>query len=158
MRTTGTIASEELGLDDWFGDTTTGCNTEGLHCNPPDHDPAIVKRLQDIITAHPKLGLKYNDIQKTGAFWNTATEKAGGLWKPRGTLDADKSVAAWGVHIKMQENVLRVSLAADPTLKTATIRTLEDLTPEQRLTIERLAANAGVGFAKEMFKELAGGA
>jgi hypothetical protein len=64
MRTTGTIASEELGLDDWFGDTTTGCDEDGLHCNPPDHDPAIVKRLEDIIAAHPRLGMKLKDIKK----------------------------------------------------------------------------------------------
>ena len=157
MRTTGTIASEVLGLDDWFGDTTTGCDDAGLHCNAPDHDPAIVQRLEDIIAAHPKLGIKFADVKKTGVFWNTAEEKPGGLWKPRGILDADKSVAAWGVYIKMQENVLRASLAGDPSLKTRAIRNLEDLTPEQRLTIERLAANAGVGFAKEMFKVLAVG-
>jgi hypothetical protein len=58
---------------------------------------------------------------------------------------------------KNARNMLRASLAADPSLKTAAIRNLEDLTPEQRLTIERFAANAGVGFAKEMFKELAAG-
>jgi hypothetical protein len=156
-RTAGKIASEVLGMDDWFGETATDCDAQGRNCKNLTSDPAVPERLKGIIAAHPGLGLKFEDVRKTGPFWNTATEKTGGLWKPRGQLDASKSVAAWGVYMKMEVNILRDALAKDPSLKRGPIRNLEDLTPEQRLTIERLAANAGVGFAKQMFTNLAAG-
>jgi hypothetical protein len=101
--------------------------------------------------------LKFSDVKKTGKFWDTSTEKKGGAKKPRGTLDANKSVPAWAVYMKMQTDMLRDVLAKEPALKNRPIRTLEDLTPEQRLTIERLAANAGVGFAAKAFVQLAKG-
>jgi hypothetical protein len=137
-RTTGKIASEVLGMDDWF-------------------DPALAGRLKGIIDAHPGLDLKFSDVKKTGKFWDTSTEKKGGAKKPRGSLDAKKSVPAWAVYMKMQTDMLRDVLAKEPALKNGPIRTLEDLTPEQRLTIERLAANAGVGFAATAFVQLAKG-
>ena len=67
-------------------------------------------------------------------------------------LEAKKSVPAWAVYMKMQTDMLRDVLAKEPALKNGPIRTLEDLTPEQRITIERLAANAGVGFAAKAFR------
>jgi hypothetical protein len=138
MKTTGTIASEKLGMDDWF-------------------DPAHEKRLKRIVAAHPGLNLKFADVKKTGGMWNTATEKPGGTWKPRGVLPADKSVQAWAVYMKLQLDTLRDAIAKEPALKDAPIRRLEDLKPEQRLTIERLAANGGVGLAKARFMDLAAG-
>jgi hypothetical protein len=138
MRTKGKIASEVLGMDDWF-------------------DASLEKRLKDIIAAHPALGLKFTDVKKTGRMWNTATEKPGGVWKPRGKLDADKAVQAWAVYAKMQVDMLHDALARDPSLKNSGIKNLDDLTPERRLAIERVAANAGVGIAQKDFKILAKG-
>ena len=138
MRTKGKIASEELGMDDWF-------------------DAALEKRLKDIIDAHPALGLKFTDVKKTGRMWNTGTEKSGGGLKPRGRLDADKAVQAWAVYVKMQVDMLREILARDPSLQKSRIKNLDDLTPEQRLAIERVATNAGVGIAHTDFMILARG-
>jgi hypothetical protein len=86
--TSGTVASEALGLDDWFG---------------ADVKPRLIR----IINAHPGLGLRFDDVKATGETWDTSTEKAGGAEKPRGELDADKAVAAFGVYFKMQESVLQ---------------------------------------------------
>jgi hypothetical protein len=137
-KTTGKIHSEVLGMDDWF-------------------DPALEGRLKGIIKAHPGLGLKFTDVKATGEQWNSGTEKTGGNLKPRGELNADKSVPAWGVYTKMQVEMLHDVLAKEPALQRGKIRNLEDLTPESRLTIERLATNSGVGFAKQMFMKLAAG-
>jgi hypothetical protein len=138
-KTSGTVASEELGMDDWFG--------------------ADVKpQLQRIINAHPGLGLKYTDIQATGETWDTSTEKAGGAAKPRGELDATKAVAAFGVYFKMQENMLRAAIRSkEKDVRHLGIRTLDDLTPEQRFTVLRVGLNAGVSVAIKLFLELAKG-
>jgi hypothetical protein len=53
--------------------------------------------------------------------------------------------------------MLSDALAHEPSLKKSKIKSLDDLTPEQRLTIERVATNAGVGFAKNAFLHLARG-
>jgi len=137
--TSGTVPSEILGLDDWFG---------------KGEKPA----LESIIKAHPGLGLKFTDVKATGETWDTSTEKAGGGEKPRGKLDADKAVAAFGVYLKMQEKVLRSAIQRKGTaLRSLPIRTLEDLTPDQRLTVLRVGLNAGVANGLELFMRLAHG-
>ncbi len=138
MTTKGKIASEKLGMDDWF-------------------DASLEKRLKAIIDAHPALGLKFKEVKKTGRMWNTGTEKSGGGLKPRGELNADKAVQAWAVYVKMQLDMLRDVLARNPSLQKSRIKNLDDLTPEQRLAIERVAANAGVGIAQKDFMILAKG-
>jgi len=131
--TGGTVASEALGLDDWFG---------------TDVKPRLIR----IINAHPALGLRFDDVKATGETWSTSSEKAGGVDKPRGQLDADKAVAAFGVYYKMQESVLRDAIGnRAKDLRTSPVRTLDDLTPEQRLTVLRVGLNAGVGTATELF-------
>jgi Domain of unknown function (DUF4157) len=137
--TKGTVASERLGLDDWFG-------------------KAEKPVLQSIITAHPALGLKYTDVKATGETWDTSTEKAGGASKPRGELAADKAVAAFGVYMKMQERSLRSAIRSKSRdVQNLPIRTLEDLTPDQRLTVLRVGLNAGVGVGLKLFLRLARG-
>lgn len=139
-KTSGNVASEELGMDDWFGTD-------------------VKPQLQRIINAHPRLGLKFTDIQTTGETWDTSTEKAGGAAKPRGELDATKAVAAFGVYFTMQENVLRAAIRSkDRHVRGLSIRTLDDLTPEQRFTVLRVGLNAGVGVAIKLFLSLAKGA
>jgi hypothetical protein len=66
-------------------------------------------------------------------------------------------VQAWAVYAKMQVDMLHDALARDPSLKNSGIKNLDDLTPERRLAIERVAANAGVGIAQKDFKILAKG-
>jgi hypothetical protein len=137
--TSGTVPSEKLGLDDWFGESEK-------------------PRLKSIIKAHPGLGLKFTDVKATGETWDTSTEKPGGAEKPRGQLDADKAVAAFGVYFKMQEKVLRRAIQLKGTaLRGSPIRTLEDLTPEQRLTVLRVGLNAGVRVGLGLFLQLAQG-
>jgi hypothetical protein len=137
--TSGTVPSEVLGLDDWFGE---------------DEKPV----LESIIKAHLGLGLKFTDVKATGETWDTSAEKAGGGLKPRGKLDADKAVAAFGVYLKMQEKVLRGAIQQkSAALRDSPIRTLEDLTPDQRLTVLRVGLNAGVTPGLELFMRLARG-
>jgi hypothetical protein len=137
--TSGTVASEALGLDDWFG---------------ADVKPRLIR----IINAHPGLGLRFDDVKATGETWDTSTEKAGGAEKPRGELDADKAVAAFGVYFKMQESVLQAAIGNKAKdLRTSPVRTLDDLTPEQRFTVLRVGLNAGVGTATKLFLRLARG-
>lgn len=119
--TSGKVPSEKLGLDDWFGND-------------------VKRSLKSIIKAHPRLGLKYTDVRATGETWDTSTEKPGGAPKPRGQLDADKAVAAFGVYFKMQENLLRSVIRRKVgALRGLPIRTIDDLTPEQRFTVLRVA-------------------
>lgn len=137
--TSGSVPSERLGLDDWFGD---GEKTA----------------IQAVINAHPKLGLKFSDVKATGEMWDTSTEKKGGKPKPRGLLDADKAVAAFGVYMKMQERVLRSALKAKASAASSSaIRTIDDLTPEQRFTVLRVGLNAGVTAGVDLFLQLAKG-
>ena len=137
--TSGTVPSEVLGMDDWFG---------------KDEKPIE----ESIIKAHPGLGLKSTDVKATGGTWDTSTEIPGGAEKPRGKLDADKAVAAFGVYFKMQEKVLRSAIRNKGTaLRYSPIRTLEDLTPEQRFTVLRVGLNAGVSVGIELFLRLAQG-
>lgn len=140
MRTTGKIESERLGMDDWF-------------------DASLEKRLKDIIDAHPALGLRFEDVKKTGKMWNPGQEKDKDkvILKPRGKLDADKAVQAWAVYVKAEVDFLRDLLSKEPSLKNSRIKNLDDLTPEQRLAIERVATNAGVGIAKKDFMILSSG-
>jgi hypothetical protein len=137
--TSGKVPTEKLGLDDWFGKKEK-------------------PQLERVIASHPGLGLKYTDLRETGETWDTATEKPGGGLKPRGLLDADKAVAAFGVYMKMQENVLRSAIVGkSAALRGRPIRTLEDLTPEQRFTVLRVGLNAGVGVGINLFLRLAKG-
>lgn len=138
-RRSGTVPSEELGMDDWFS-------------------PAVQPRLRRIIDAHPGLRLRLTDVKTTGEEWDTSTEKAGGGMKPRGELDAHLAVAAFGVYMKMQENLLS-AVIANRGKETAdlAIRALDDLTPEQRLTVLRVGLNAGVGVGLKLFLKLAKG-
>ena len=139
-KTSGTVASEELGMDDWFA-------------------AEVKPQLQRIINAHPGLGLKFSDVQATGETWDTSTEKAGGAAKPRGQLDATKAVAAFAVYFKMQENLLRAAIKAKgKTTAAMTVRSLDELSPEQRFTVLRVGLNAGVGVAIKLFLSLAKGA
>ncbi len=139
-KTSGTVASEELGMDDWFASE-------------------VKPQLQRIINAHPGLGLKFSDVQATGETWDTSTEKAGGAAKPRGQLEATKAVAAFGVYFKMQESLLRAAITAKGKATGGlAIRTLDDLSPEQRFTVLRVGLNAGVGVAVKLFLSLAKGA
>lgn len=138
-RRSGTVPSEKLGMDDWFG----------AHEKLP---------LERIIAAHPHLGIRYTDVKRTGAMWDTSTEKRGGKLKPRGLLDADKAVAAFGVYFKMQENVLRSAIRnRGAALRGLPIRTLDDLPPEQRFTVLRVGLNAGVVPGLNLFLQLAKG-
>lgn len=138
-RTSGTVASETLGLDDWF-------------------EPNVQRRLRTILAAHPGLGLRLNEVENTGETWDTSTEKAGGAEKPRGRLDATKAVAAFGAYYAMQEGMLRDVIAnKEKELSGGPIRTLDDLTPEQRLTVLRVGLNAGVGTATSLFLKIARG-
>ena len=137
-KTSGTIQSEVLGLDDWF-------------------DPSLANRLKSVINAHPALSFNFNDVKATGSTWDTSWEKPGGGVKPRGQLDATKAVAAFGVYFKMQEEMLRDVLSKVPALNTLFVHTLEDLSPEERFTVLRLTLNAGVGFGKDLFLRLAKG-
>ncbi|MDT4331860.1 SpvB/TcaC N-terminal domain-containing protein [Methylomonas sp. MED-D] len=129
----GSVPSEILGMDDWF-------------------DPNLSKGLKAIITAHPALGIKFTDVKATGDTWDTSTEKAGGNSKPRGLLPSEKAVTAFGVYFKMQENMLRDKLSRD-----ASSQTLDDLDPEKRFTVLRVALNAGIVPATKLFSRLAGG-
>src|SRR5262249_10949531 len=144
-RTSGRpVATEALGLDDWFGKSKDSEASTIIHksANEPNRE-------RQILAAHPQLGLNFGDVRETGAWWNTATEKPGGLWKPRGSVDDRKAVAAAGVYFKMQEGTLRQMIA-----NTKSGRTLEDLDPEQRFTVLRLAFNGGVGKALKLFQQI----
>jgi RHS repeat-associated protein len=139
------VATERLGLDDWFGKTKSDTGT--VHSSP--NEPNRERR---IIASHPRLGLSFADVRETGLWWNAGTEKKGGLWKPRGEVDNTKAVAAAGVYFKMQEETLRQAIA-----NTGSVRNLDDLNPEVRLTLLRLAFNGGVGMAKQLFLRLEAG-
>lgn len=147
-RTSGSVESEKLGLDDWF-------------------DPAVMNWIKRVVREHPGLDFDIKDVKKTGEMWDVSTEKEGAGLKPRGTLNAENAVKAVGVYLKAQEEMLSVIIASDASLRrlkvskddiqTMSTRKLEDLTPEQRLTVLRAAFNAGVGFGSKLFVRLANG-
>jgi hypothetical protein len=127
---TGTVASEILGLDDWF-------------------DPVVSRYIGRVIRDSPGINLKKSEVKKTGLLWNVGTEKAGAGWKPRGKLPAAKAVIATAVYIKASENMLRKVLANEG-LGDA----LRYLTPEQRFTVLRVTFNAGVVPASKLVKRI----
>jgi hypothetical protein len=134
----GTVASEKLGIDDWF-------------------DPALSSRIKDIIKAHPGLNFKFEDVKATGEQWDTSTEKPGGGMKPRGQLNASKAVVAFAVYFKMQEELLREILRNEAETPTLPVQTLEQLPPEKRFTVLRVTVNAGIVPGKKLFLSLAKG-
>ncbi|MBE7449868.1 MAG: hypothetical protein HS111_13490 [Kofleriaceae bacterium] len=136
-KTTGKVASEGLGLDDWF-------------------NPVMGRYIKRILKERPELDFRYSDVKATGESWDTSTEKAGGAAKPRGLLDARKAVMAVAVYQKAQEQMLRDVIererAANPRYPT-----LDSLSAEHRLVLLRLAFNAGVGHARTLYRKLAKG-
>jgi RHS repeat-associated protein len=145
-RTSGKVASEAIGLDDWFGKLKHKVSEDVKQSNEPE-------RLKRIINAHPKLNLKFEDVKETGEWWDTSIEeKKSDYLKPRGELDARKAVAVAGVYFKLQETVLRQAIK-----NTKSVQNLDDLLPEERLTLLRLAFNGGVGTARDLFLALVKG-
>jgi hypothetical protein len=145
-RTSGNASGEDLGLDDWTGkvkNKVTGAITTDE--TVPNIEKAIIK-------AHPNLGLKFGDMKETGAWWDVSTENPHGELKPRTTLDGTKAVAAAGVYLKMQETLLRRAIE-----NTHSGQNLDDLLPEERLTVLRVAFNGGVGIARDLFVHLVKG-
>jgi hypothetical protein len=145
-RTSGNASGEDLGLDDWTGkvkDKVTGAITTDE--TVPNIEKAIIKD-------HPNLGLKFGDMKETGAWWDVSTENPHGQLKPRTTLDSTKAVAAAGVYLKMQETLLRRAIE-----NTHSGQNLDDLLPEERLTVLRVAFNGGVGIARDLFVRLVKG-
>ncbi|MCA9676037.1 MAG: DUF4157 domain-containing protein [Myxococcales bacterium] len=133
----GTTPSEKLGLDDWF-------------------DPTMAKYIKKVLKEHPEVDFKYADVQKTGKKWDSSTEKPGGAWKPRGKVDGRKAVMAVAIYQKAQNEVL-AAVVANLKKKDPSLPDLEDLTPEQQLTLQRLTFNAGVGNARTLYLQLAKG-
>jgi hypothetical protein len=129
-RTSGEVASEVLGLDDWF-------------------DPAVGRQIKKIIKEHPALGFRFSDVTATGENWDVSTEKAGAGEKPRGTLPARKAVIAIGLYIKASENMLKTRLS-----KKGLIFAFNVLTPEERLTVLRLTFNAGIVYGEGLVRKL----
>jgi hypothetical protein len=127
---TGTVASEMLGLDDWF-------------------DPVMSRYIGRVIRDSPGINLKKTDVKKTGLLWNVGTEKPGAGWKPRGKLPAAKAVIATAVYIKASENMLRKVLA-NQGLGNA----LWYLSPEQRFTVLRVTFNSGVVPASKLVRRI----
>ena len=128
--TTGTVASETLGLDDWF-------------------DPVVSRYIGRVIRDSPGINFKKTEVKKTGRLWDVSTEKPGAGWKPRGKLPAAKAVIATAVYIKASENMLRRVLANE-----GLGNALNDLTPEQRFTVLRVAFNSGVVPASKLVKRI----
>jgi hypothetical protein len=129
-KTSGEVASEILGLDDWF-------------------DPAVARQIKRIIKEHPGLGFQYSDVTATGESWDVSTEKAGAGLKPRGLLPARKAVIAIGLYIKASENMLRTRLSNKGLLVAFNV-----LTPEERLTVLRLTFNAGIVYGEGLVRKL----
>jgi len=146
-KTSGNASGEDLGLDDWTGkvkNKVTGVITTDE--TVPNIEKAIIK-------AHPNLGLKFGEVKEiTGAWWDVSTENPHGELKPRTTLDGTKAVAAAGVYLKMQETLLRRAIE-----NTHSGQNLDDLLPEERLTLLRVAFNGGVGLARDLFVHLVKG-
>jgi RHS repeat-associated protein len=150
-RTSGSASGEDLGFDDWTGkvkDKVTDVVT--IDNTAPNIEKAIIK-------AHPNLGLKFDDVKETvgdprGDWWDVSTENPNGQLKPRTSLDATKAVAAAGVYFKMQETVLRQAIQ-----NTHSGQSLDDLLPEERLTLLRVAFNGGVVTARDLFVQLVKG-
>jgi hypothetical protein len=136
-KTSGTVASEQLGLDDYF-------------------DPQMAKWIKKVLKDHPEIDFKYSDIKATGEMWDTSTEKAGGAAKPRGELDSKKAVIAAAVYQKAQEMVLRNVIDRERK-KHADWPELDALQPDQKLTLMRLAFNAGIVPARNLYRKLAKG-
>ena len=136
-----------LGLDDWFGKTQDQATGQIIQ------DNNIQRIEKKIIADHPNLGLKFGDVQDNATWWDTSTEKPGGKRKPDIILNDDrKTVAAAGVYFKMQETVLRQAIK-----NTGSQQDLDDLLPEERLTLLRIAFNGGVGIARGVFLRLVNG-
>lgn len=136
-KSSGTVASEELGLDDWF-------------------DPTMASYIKKVLKENPDVDFKYADVKATGETWDTSTEKAGGAAKPRGEVDAKKAVMAAAVYQKAQQKILERVIELERK-KHPEYPALDELQPDQRLTLLRLAFNAGVGNAKKLYKRLAAG-
>jgi hypothetical protein len=133
----GKVASELLGLDDWF-------------------DDVMARYIKKVIAAHADLDFAYSDVAATGASWDTSTEKKGGGMKPRGKLDAKKAVMAVAVYQKAQEAVLLRKIANEQKLDTS-LPELATFQPDQRLTVLRVAFNAGVGRGYKLYAKIAQG-
>jgi hypothetical protein len=136
-KTSGRVASEQLGLDDWF-------------------DPTMAKYIKKVLKDHPEIDFKYADVKDTGETWDTSTEKAGGAAKPRGELDGKKAVLAAAIYQKAQEMILRKVIESERK-KHKDWPGLDDLQPDQKLTLMRLCFNAGIGHAKKLYRKLAKG-
>jgi hypothetical protein len=117
-------------MDDWF-------------------DPTMATYIKKVIKDNPGVGFKYEDVKNTGEEWDVSTEKKGAGKKPRGTLPAKFAVAALGVYIKAQENMLRKVLE-NKGLDGA----LDRLSKEMYFTVLRLTVNAGVGHGVQLVKKL----
>lgn len=138
-KTSGVVASEVLGLDDWF-------------------DPVTARYIKAAIAAAPALGFRYSDVRATGESWDTSTEKAGGALKPRGVLDATKAVAALAMYMKVQELMMQRIIENNRKEHPYLLNSIYDLPPEKRFTLQRYMFNAGIGSAFKFFKELSRGA
>jgi len=145
-RTSGKASGEDLGLDDWTG------KVKNKVTDVITTDETVPNIEKAIIKAHPNLGLKFGDMKETGAWWDVSTENPHGELKPRTTLDGTKAVAAAGVYLKMQETLLRRAIE-----NTHSGQNLDDLLPEERLTVLRVAFNGGVGIARDLFVHLVKG-
>lgn len=135
--TSGKVESEMLGLDDWF-------------------DPTMASYIKKVLKENPDVDFKYTDVKATGETWDTSTEKAGGAAKPRGEVDANKAVMAAAIYQKAQQKILERVIELERK-KHPEYPTLDELQPDQRLTLLRLTFNAGIGNAKKLYKRLATG-
>jgi len=134
----GETASEVLGLDDWF-------------------DPIIKGYIKRVVRSHPGIGFKHSDVRRTGEMWDVGTEKSGAGLKPRGTLKASKAVAAVGIYLKASENLLKKIIQNKNARPGSSLPRLQSLKPEQRITVLRLAFNAGPGRAVRMLRDIGAG-
>jgi predicted dienelactone hydrolase len=138
-KTSGRVASEVLGLDDWF-------------------DPATANYIRAAIAAAPALNFSYDDVRATGEQWDTSTEKAGGALKPRGTVDATKAVAAVAMYMKGQELMMQRVINNNARRFPYLLKSMYDLPVEKRFTLQRHMFNAGIGAAFKFFQDLSRGA
>ena len=138
-KTSGEVASEVLGLDDWF-------------------DPTTARYIRAAIAAAPALKFKYEDIEATGELWDTSTEKPGGAQKPRGVLDATKAVAAVAMYMKGQELMMQQIIKNKKKQFPFLLESINELPVEKRLTLQRHMFNAGIGSGFNFFKDLSRGA
>ncbi len=135
---TGNVASEVLGIDDWF-------------------DPSFSSYIKSVISDHPELDVKYGDVAKTGLQWDSGLEKAGGALKDRGLVAGTKAVAVAGIYLKAQQAQLERVIANRAASSGTTLPALSTLSPEKQLTVQRLVVNAGVVPAAALYERLAAG-